>query len=330
VRVQSAAKTWRIDALAVAGLFVAALLARRNILPHDGLSPDDAWQAFGAAKGSMGNLLTVGFSAPGFTGALMVWHRLFGAPDQMADLAFAAGVMTPAVLYVALRRFGYVRSISLLLGAALVSENLHIVYSGRVKSYVVDALIVLGFAALLPRLVRVHFRGRAAALWVFGSFAVGFFSPFALIAAGVAGIIMVLRPVGDRAMRAVAVAGQGALSVALTLALRRTYDVNALELFWKRNFDGFIGFDAQPLRLVSHVATHMRRVAEVFSGGPAWWASLTLTSALLALVVDALVRRRSARALRAQYLLLLMLAAVTASVVGYLPLGPTSVGMRLS
>ncbi len=143
-------------------------------------------------------------------------------------------------------------------------------------------------------------------------------------------MIVLLRPAGDRAMRTVAVAGQGVLYVALTLAVRQTYNVKALALWWKNNYDGFIGFNAQPLRLVSHVVTHMRRVAVVFSGGPGWWATLVLIAALTALAVDALVRRRTARALRAQYLLLLLFAAVAASVVSVLPFGPTSVGMRLS
>jgi hypothetical protein len=143
-------------------------------------------------------------------------------------------------------------------------------------------------------------------------------------------MIMLLRPAGDRAIRAVAVAGQGALYLALTQAVRRTYDVKELEVWWRQNFDAFVGFDVQPLGFVSHVGTHMRRVAAVFSGGPAWWATLVLITALLALAVDALVRRRSARALRAQYLLLLVLVAVAASVVSLLPLGPTSDGMRLS
>jgi hypothetical protein len=319
-----------LDALAIAGLLVAAFVARRNILPHNGLFGDDAWQAFGAARGSLSNFITVGFSAPGFTAALMVLHRFVGRPEQMADLAFAAGVVTPAVLYVALRRFGYAWSISLLLSAALVSERLNVVYSGRVKSYVIDALIVLGFAALLPRIARVRFGWRAAALWVLGSFAVGSFSPFALVAAGVAGIILLLRPVGDLAMRVAAVASQGLLYAALTLAVRRTYNVKLLELWWKRTYDGFIGFDPQPVRLVSHVATHVRRVAAVFSGGPAWWATLILIAALLALSADALVRRSSSRALRAQYLLVLMVVAIAASVISVLPFGPTSGGMRLS
>jgi hypothetical protein len=188
----------------------------------------------------------------------------------------------------------------------------------------------LGFAAFLPRIVRVHFGWRAATLWVAGSFAVGCFSPFALVAAGVAGILVLVRPAGDRVMRGVAVAGQGVLLVALSLAVRRTYDVKALDLWWKRNYDGFVGFDVQPFRFGLRVVTHLRRVAAVFSGGPAWWATLILMGGLLALAFDALVRRRSPRALRAQYLLLLMLAAIAASVVGVLPLGPTSFGMRLS
>jgi hypothetical protein len=330
VRVRWGVKFGRMDALAVAGLLVAAFVARRNVLPHDGLFGDDAWQAFGAAKGSVSHFITVGFSAPGFTGALMVWHRVVGAPEKMADLPFLAGVVTPAVVYVALRRFGYARSISLLLGAALASEKLNVVYSGHVKSYVIDPLVVLGFAALLPRIVRVHFGWRAAALWVAGAFAVGFFSPFALVAAGVAGMIVLLRPAGDWAMRAVAVAGQGVLYVALTLSVRRTYNVKELNLWWKHNYDAFVGFDPQPLRFVSHVVTHLRRVAAVFSGGPAWWATLILITSLVALAVDALLRRHSARALRAQYLILLMLAAVIVSVASALPLGPTAAGMRLS
>ncbi|MDQ1385740.1 MAG: hypothetical protein QOG65_3119 [Actinomycetota bacterium] len=329
-RARSGARLGRLDVLAIVGLLVAAVITRRNVLPHDGLSGDDAWQALGAAKGSLGNFITVGFSAPGFTGALMVWNRLVAGPERMADLAFVAGVLTPPVAYVLLRRFGYARSICLLVGTAIAAESLNIAYSGRVKSYVVDVLIVFGFAAVLPRIVRVRFGWRAVALWVVGSFAVGFFSPFALVAAVVAGIILLLRPAGDRSMRVAAVVGQTVLALGLSLAVSRTYSARSLELWWKRNYDGIVGFDLQPLRFVSTVVTHLRRVAGVFSGGPAWWAALILITAFVALAADARVRRRSARGLRAQYLLLLAFVALAASVASVLPLGPTAAGMRLS
>ena len=112
------------DTLTVLALLVAGFVARRNVLPHDGLFGDDAWQAFGAANGSLRDFMTVGFSAPGFTGVLMLWHRLAGTPEAMADLAFAAGVMTPAVLYVALRRFGMAWSVSVLIGAAVAAGEI--------------------------------------------------------------------------------------------------------------------------------------------------------------------------------------------------------------
>ena len=212
----------RLDVLAVLALFIAAVVARRDVLPHGLLFPDEAWEALGAAKGSLGNLLTVGFSAPGFTAVLMGWHKLFGAPEQMAYVPFAAAIVTPPLTYVALRRFGSAPSISLLLGAALASEKLNIAYSGRVKSYVIDVPIVLAFAVLLPRLARVHFTWRSATLWLIGSFAVGFFSPFALIASAVAGVILVLTPVADRATRLAAVGAQGVLFAVLTLLVRRS------------------------------------------------------------------------------------------------------------
>jgi hypothetical protein len=329
VRLSAGAR--RLDALAVLALFIAAVVARRDVLPHGLLFPDEAWEALGAAKGSLGNLLTVGFSAPGFTGVLMGWHKLFGVPEQMAYVPFAAGIVTPPLTYVALRRFGSAPSIGLLLGAALASEKLNIVYSGRVKSYVIDVPIVLAFAVLLPRLVRVHFTWRSAVLWVVGSFAVGFFSPFALIASAVAGAILVVKPAGDRAMRVVAVGTQGVLLAVLTLLVRRTYDVKALTSWWKGTYDGFIGFDdTRPFHLVPDLATHLRRVASVFSGGPGWWAALVLIVAIVTLAVDARVRGRSARAVRAQYLLLLLFVAVAAGVADILPFGPVSIGMRLS
>jgi hypothetical protein len=314
------------EVLTVLALVVAGFVTRRNVLPHDGLFGDDAWQAFGAAKGSLRDLMTVGFSGPGFTATLMLWHRLAHAPETMADLAFAAGVVTPAVLYVALRRFGLAWSISVLLGGAVASEKFNVIYSGRVKSYVIDALIVVGIVALLPRLTRVRFGWRAVGLWIAGSFVVGFFSPFALIAAGVAGVILVLEANDDRVMRSCAVAGQVALALGLSVAVRRTYNVRALQIWWKTKQDGFIGFDANPFGLVSAVVTHLRRVAAVFSGGPNWWAALVLTAAVIALAIDAFVRRRPGCVVRARYLLFLLAAAVAASVLSVLPLGPTLAG----
>ena len=126
-------------------------------------------------------------------------------------------------------------------------------------------------------------------------------------------------------MRSFAGRGTVRVSLALSLVVRRTYNVHALQIWWKTKQDGFIGFDANPVGLMSGVATHVRRVAAVFSGGPTWWATLRPAAALVALAMDA-VRRRSAVSVRAWYLLLLLFAAVAASIISVLPFGPTTAG----
>src|SRR5205823_6107545 len=93
---RSSALGWSVaDVAIVLVLVVAAVVARRHVLPEDGLVGDDAWQAFGAMHASPSNLLTVGFSAPGFTAVLAVWHAIARRPESMADVAFAAGVLGP-------------------------------------------------------------------------------------------------------------------------------------------------------------------------------------------------------------------------------------------
>ncbi len=70
----------------------------------------------------------------------------------------AAGVLGPALLYLALRYCGYERSIGVLLGAALAVAATDVVYSGRVKTYTIDILIVLALALIIPRLTRIRWR----------------------------------------------------------------------------------------------------------------------------------------------------------------------------
>ncbi|MDQ1448049.1 MAG: hypothetical protein QOC79_1020 [Actinomycetota bacterium] len=322
---------WSVIDLSFAlALGVVAVVTRRHVLPHDGLFGDDAWQALGAMHASPAHFLTVGFSGPGFTAVLSVWHTIARRPEALADVAFAAGVLGPAVFYLVLRRIGNHRSICLLIGSALAAERLNIIYSGRVKSYVIDALVVLGLAAVVSRFARRRWNWRVTLVWVVGAVLIGFFSPFALLAAVVAGVLLLVRPCNDIAYRFVGVGAQGFVYVILSLEVRRTYDVTALQQWWQRTHDGFIVSRGQPFGLVSQTFIHLRRVAAVFSGGPPWWATLCLGASIGVLILDAVVHDRSAQTLRAQFLVLLLLAAVVGGLTKVLPFGPTRDGARLS
>ena len=97
------------------------------MLPHDGLFGDDAWQAFGAMHTSPSNIVTVGFSAPGFPGLLSAWHSIPHRPEAMADVASRRRA-SGAVTFLVLRGFGTSRSISVLIGCTLVAERFNVIY----------------------------------------------------------------------------------------------------------------------------------------------------------------------------------------------------------
>lgn len=319
-----------LDVAIVVALAVFAVLARRHVLPHDGLFGDDSWEQFGAARGSFSNIFTVGFSNPGFTAVLMVWHGLVPSAESAAWFAFVAGILGAPATYLALRSFGTARSVSLLLGAAVAAQRFNVIYSGHVKTYVIDALIVLGLTVVVPFLVRRTWGWRLGVAGCVGAIIVGFFSPFAMIAVVVAGVIVLLRPAQDLPIRAVAVGLGTAVLGAVALAVRQTYDPHRLASWWSFRYDGFPSVHGDPFQFVGSVFTHAHRVASVFAGGPAWWAMACLVLVALALISDALARGAHPAAARAQYLLLLSAVVAVAGVVRIVPFGPASDGMRVS
>jgi len=325
-----------LDVAIVLALAVAAYLTRHGGLPTDGLWHDDAWVATGAVWGGFSELITVGSGHPGFTGLLMIVARLPGGSETLAYPAFAAGVVGPAALYLALRVFGIARSISALLGSALVASWVHILYSGRVKSYVVDIVIVLAVALLLPYLARLYWRWSTALAWVVISIVLGFFSGFALIATAIAGALLVLQPsterpspeapASDRLVRIGAVATQAVAFLGLFAWLQRSSDLAEIETAQEENYDGHLDFALNPLSYGADIADHFGKVAEVFPIGGVDWPSaewLPLLAALIAvigLVGGILVPRWR---LTSSFFLAIVVFAIVGASVGKFPFGPS-------
>lgn len=329
VPVPSPARRWERygSELLVAGvLVVIAFLTRRHGLPTNGLWLDDAVVGAGL-NASLSQLLTVGSNNPGFIAALMGWSPLTGGTDAgLAYPAFIAGTLGPALLYLALRRFGYERSVSVLLAAALVAAETDIVYSGRVKTYTIDVLIVLGLAVIVPRFAQLKWRWQTGVAWTAAAVVVASFSPFALIAVAAAGAIIVLHPTSDLRLRIIAIGAQAVACLALLIAEGRTYEVAPIEAQWRQSWDAFLTFSPNPIRFGDEVLVHLRRVAEMFPGGPGWFAMLCILAALVGL---AAIAWRGRQAIRARYLLLILGAAFLGGLFGKFPFGPT-VGTEIS
>jgi hypothetical protein len=314
---------WRFtayDALIVVALTVSAFVLRRRGLPDAGLWHDDSAPALGAAKGSLSQLLTVSFDHPTFTVGLRAWWFLTGQDwARTPDLAFVAGTLSPAVLYLVLCRLGYARSISILLGAALVASDMDIIYSGRVKTYVLDALVVLGLAVVVPRLARRRWHWGTGLAWFAGALIVGLVSGFALVATAVAGIILLLHGSGDRRVRVIAVGAQLVGVLVFLSAMHRTYNAQVVAGYWNRNFDGFLDFDPNPVRFGADIFEHLTRIATVFPGGPTIWAALAVLAATVGLVA---IAWSGPHAIQGRFLLLLAFVAFVAGVLDKIPFGP--------
>ena len=316
------------DAAIVIVLGVVAWLIRHTGLPHNGLWHDDAWVATGAIHGHPWQIFMVGSGHPGFTGLLMLVSRATGANSSaMAYPAFVAGVLAAPLLYLALVRFGYARSISALCAAALVVADVHILYSTRVKTYALDVLIILGVAVVLPRIARLTWTWKTALAWVTFSLVVGFFSGFALVATAVAGLLLVVYAQDDRRFRIAALVTQGVAQLVLYAMIQRSSDLATIESQQEVLYDGHLTFSWNPIGLGGEVLRHFRRVVNVYPGGSKPLLTILVVTVVVGLVIAATRRRRSAEALRARFLALLLIVAIVGGFLDRFPFGPLSRGV---
>ena len=303
------------DALIALALGAIAFVVRRHV-PEDGLFYDDAWQAFGAWKGSPSELITVGQTQPGFTAGLMAWTRVFGmGTASLVAPALIAGTLGPPLLYLALRRFGYARSIAFLAGAALTGAGVHIAYSYHVKTYTFDVLIVLGLALAVRHLAPHRWTTATATAWSIGAVAVGSFSSIALIGTVVAGVVLVLHPSGDRKLRACALLVQVTALGALYLASSRTYNDRLIHAFFAER-GGYVEFDPNPVAFSRSTVDHLWNIVDVFPGR---LLGLSLVFAGLGLLAAAW---RGRLVIPARFLALMVVIAAAGGIVGVIPFGP--------
>jgi hypothetical protein len=312
------------DVMVVPALAVAAFLARRGSLPVDGLWFDDSWVAAGAIHGRPSALMSVGSGTPGFTGLLMVVHRLGGG--GLRDLgvpSLVAGIAGPMLLYIALRVFGYERSIAGIVSATLVVARIPILYSGRVKGYTFDTVWVILVAIALPRLAARRWRWPLAVAWFVCAVVIGTFSAYTMVAMAGAGLILVLHPASDRKVRLCAVGAQ-AIAQGLFLAVStKKSDLAAIEKVLQFRFDANIDFSWNPITFVQRSVTHLRRVVEVFSGGSGAWLTILALGAVAGLVIASTKGRQPERVVGRYFLLILTLAFVGALLHRF-PFGPTN------
>ena len=309
----------RADWLLAIALVVSAIVIRVGALPDSGLFHDDAWAAASVSMASASEWLRTSVDHPLFNALLWPLHSVAAdRPTVLVYPVFVAGALAPAAIFVFLRSLSYPRSVSCALAAMVVAAPTAIAFSAHVKTYVIDAILIAGIAAVLPHLARVRWTARIAVVWVLAALLVGTFSIFVLITTAIAGVVLVFHAHDDRRTRVLAVAAQAVAQLIYVSAITRTYSDAVLDRFWRAQ-GGYIEATANPFALAADVYDHYRGVVEVFPGGGSGAATIVSLVALAGLII-ASVRRG---AVAARLLLLLLLLAAAASIFKLVPFGVT-------
>jgi hypothetical protein len=312
------------DLAVVVAMLIVGYAVRRHALPSTSLWFDDAWVVAGAMHFTPSQLIIAGSAHPGFTIALRVLDEVFsGSVGRLAYLPFVAGCIAGPCIYLWLRDLRFARSISVLLSAPVVIGTIPVLYSGRVKSYTLDVLLVLVVFAAVPRLAARTWGWPTAALWVSAAVVLGSFSGNVMLATAVAAVMLVLHPAGDRGVRIVATALQGILQLLLYMSYSRASDLAGIERFMNV-YDGHVDFFANPRDFLDEVLTHMGRIAEVYPGGSGTWLRVIAVAALVGLVIGAVRPHHRAEALSSRLALTLLGLAFFASLFDRFPFGPSS------
>jgi hypothetical protein len=309
-------------AIAVA-LFVFALWVRRSV-PHDGLFWDDAWQAFGSTKASLGQLFIAGQTQPGFTVLITVWSQVFGtAASTLVLPAKIAGALGPVALYFVLRWFRYSRSVALLMATILAVCPAHVFHSTRVKSYSADVIVVLLLAIIVDRLCNRTWDVRIAIGWIVIALVAAAMTAIGPLVVVAAGLIIVLHPRSDLRQRIIAVGVQMAAIALYVVAIQRTLNIGAEQDYWKFG-RGFITFSANPVDFSQEIMRRLVRVTEAFPGGPHPWPTIAV---IVVVVGIARACWRGRRAIASRFLVLAAVLAMAASVAKKVPFAPLGSGI---
>lgn len=253
-----------VDAALGAALLVASAVARRHAGPDDGLLYDDAWVVAGASEGGFGDLLTVSTNHPGFTALLMGWSRLVSrASESFALPALAAGALGATAAYLALRTQQVRRAVALSAAALVVAAPVHVMYSGRVKPYVIETLAGFLLTALVPWAAARRWSWGMAAAWVVVATVVGSTSALLMVITGVATLMVAAHPLGDRVRRLVVLGAQGALQAGLLLRVQRSFDSSRVAREWESTYDGYIELDEGPGQVARQLVTHVSRLGRL-------------------------------------------------------------------
>lgn len=315
-RVMSGSDGRLVDKLLIALVVAVAAFRRRGVLPVDGYWHDDAWVVTSIRHGELSGFFSTTGGVPGF-----VWlHKaalLLGPPELVIPVAgLVLGLLLPVVGYGVVKLVAGTRWPATGFAAVLALAPQYVEYSGRVKSYNLDAIVVLGLFAYGWHSADHNPSPRRLLGEVLGLAAISTISPWAALAAVsfIGARIVIL---GFRRWRLALLAVGAAITVAASqLYMRSGYNGERVNDAWR----GYGAFpESGALNLPFDLAYRVTQVLRLLVPGPDWVRFI----ALAAVAAGLWMSWRHSRLL-GLYLVTMLAASALATSIGRMPFGGES------
>ena len=221
-----------LASLALALIWLVALVFRLSDLAARDLWTDEAWVALAALKSSPAAALTAGATTPPFY-LLTVWAaaKLLGGQEwALRSLSCAFGLGTLAVLWLLARRLTS-RPVALLALAAVAVSPVLVYYAKELKQYSGDAFFAVLVVYQAERLLASEGRRGWTALGLSGLVGLGFSHPliFYLLAVGV--VLSLKQPAARGRLAFLSGLWLLTFAAAYLLIFRRTVDPELVAYF---------------------------------------------------------------------------------------------------
>ncbi|MCB1505287.1 MAG: hypothetical protein KDJ47_09950 [Hyphomicrobiaceae bacterium] len=215
-------------------LVVLAYIARAKAFDASSLFHDDAWEAVSINHAHWSEILKFSFSHPGFISLNRVASNLLGLQNGSESVVTVLVSIASLIAVYYITLYVFEKTLWAIVCTALVHFNpVHIIYSGRIKAYIYEVLIVFVVCFFIE-----WFRRRprpTAATYVFflAMIPIGFFSLYALIIAVTAVAYILFTAPKEQRLRILPGVGLLAtLTILLFAALTKAYNSVDLAKLW--------------------------------------------------------------------------------------------------
>lgn len=321
-------QTYRTDIILCTGLFILAFILRQVAQPVDGFFHDDSWALTAVKHGHWTQLPWVSFNHIGFTALMKMVYNLGLSIHSFAVFPWVLGSLGPVAIYALILHTLKHRPLALLFAGLAGFSLLHITYSGRIKPYVVDVIMLCSMALAVKTFAARFWTRRTALIWLLLSLSVAITTIHGFLIAAISGAVLALR-FGtewkrDWVWRWPAIALQAVAQLAFLIFISGTYFSKKLSEDWDR-LNGFPDLSQPSLEIAADLYSRIMTAITIYVPHIPFAPEI-----ILFLTGCGIIYTITSRDMALRLLVALLGVAVFGNLAGYIPMGGVPVAQRAS